>query len=194
MVISANDIQQSDASQNKTAAQAINALSLIFREAVRSKCHAEEFGKILLSVSSLNFASCNVLEKVWRKYSSSLLSSSKVWKFGLKHLSNQAHLTPWAEQVKCVLSIGRLAGFEWKFGVSTESSACSKLNSPFVILLFRIADTDGMVCPDFSNLDARSNSHNLCTQVKSHCVEMSVSEFNEFAESLNSIVAVLDTL
>ncbi len=34
----------------------------------------------------------------------------------------------------------------------------------------------------------------LRKQVKSHCVEMSVSEFNEFVESLNSIVAVLDTL
>ena len=36
--------------------------------------------------------------------------------------------------------------------------------------------------------------YQLYKQVKSHCVEMSVSEFNEFAESLNSIVALLDTL
>jgi hypothetical protein len=63
-------------------------------------------------------------------------------------------------------------------------------------------------CPAVSYRGYRRNGAPLCVsnaldnistnalrkQVKSHSVEMSVSEFNEFVESLNSIVAVLDTL
>ncbi len=116
------DIQQCGSDDKQTAQQAINALTLIYREAVRSKCHANEFETILSSVSSLNSSSCGILARVWSNHSTSLLSSSKVWISNTKSLYTLTYLVPCGWQVKSILSIGRLTGFEWKFGVSTESS------------------------------------------------------------------------
>lgn len=132
-----------------------NVLCVIFRDAFRSKCDPEEFGSAILSASNISSSLCDVLKRVWAQYYTALQSSVNV-------------------KVNKVLSIGKLSGFEWKFGVSTESSQSSKLNSPFVLLIFRITDTNGMV--------------------NSHVVEMSIADFNQFSESLSSMSAVLDTL
>ncbi len=89
-----HDIQCDEQKSLSKAAQAINALSLIYREAVRSKCNAEEFGKTLSLVSSLNSSSCTILERVWSKFSSTLLSSSKVSILDMKPFLSFDLLTP----------------------------------------------------------------------------------------------------
>ena len=74
-----HDLEQFDEkNRSQNAVQAINVLSFIFRDSIRTKCESEEFGRSLLSASYLSENSCEILKRVWTKYSASNNSSAKV--------------------------------------------------------------------------------------------------------------------
>mmetsp|Transcript_71679 Transcript_71679/g.105043 ORF Transcript_71679/g.105043 Transcript_71679/m.105043 type:complete len:209 (-) Transcript_71679:164-790(-) len=79
-----------------------------------------------------------------------------------------------ADRVKAVLSMGKLIGMDWKLSVATESCECSKMKAPVVVLRFRVADASG--------------------QAEAHSVELTVSEFEDFAAKVNEMSAVMETL
>lgn len=77
-------------------------------------------------------------------------------------------------QVASAVSVGRLVKLDWKLSVATESSSCSSLMSPFVVLLLTVSDSDG--------------------NLRSVPVEMTLAEFDQFATSIDEVASVLETV
>ena len=105
------------------------------------------------------------------------LKSSMEWSDGV--LAIVQHVWKEEGQALCdkpkdVLTVGQLVSMDWKLGVSISSSACRSLNSPHVSLLLKVADPAGTV--------------------QQHSVEMSVSEFQNFAAQLKEMANTLDTM
>lgn len=76
--------------------------------------------------------------------------------------------------VERAFSIGELVGLEWKLGVAIASSRCQNLSAPFVELIFRVADRNGMV----------STQH----------VELTYLEFQEMVKTFGHVASQLETL
>ncbi|XP_065178533.1 COMM domain-containing protein 6-like [Sycon ciliatum] len=72
-----------------------------------------------------------------------------------------------------ILNVGQLLNIDWKLGMAVSSSSCRGLNTPFVTLLLRVAEPSG-------NIIERS-------------VEMSVPEFQNFAQEMKSMSGMLAT-
>lgn len=70
------------------------------------------------------------------------------------------------------LKVGHLLSMDWKFGVAVKSSHCVRLNSPFVTLLLRVVDINGAT--------------------SSHSLELSLSEFQEFAQQFKQVASSLE--
>ncbi|XP_062862021.1 COMM domain-containing protein 6 [Trichomycterus rosablanca] len=64
------------------------------------------------------------------------------------------------QEVQTMASIGQLVDIQWKLGMAVSSDTCRSLNSPYVSVLMKIADTSGeisyksfeMTVPQFQNL------------------------------------------
>eukprot|EP00286_Rhodomonas_abbreviata_P027038 CAMPEP_0181300022 /NCGR_PEP_ID=MMETSP1101-20121128/6663_1 /TAXON_ID=46948 /ORGANISM="Rhodomonas abbreviata, Strain Caron Lab Isolate" /LENGTH=208 /DNA_ID=CAMNT_0023405221 /DNA_START=63 /DNA_END=689 /DNA_ORIENTATION=+ len=79
-----------------------------------------------------------------------------------------------SDKVKAMLSVGRLVNFDWKVSLCTETSQAERLNAPIITLRFQVALPNG--------------------QVSSHSAELSLKEFEEFADKVGEMSAVLETL
>ncbi|XP_055004705.1 COMM domain-containing protein 6 isoform X2 [Boleophthalmus pectinirostris] len=59
-----------------------------------------------------------------------------------------------------MLSIGQLVDMQWKLGMAVSSDTCRSLNSPYVMVMLKVADPSGQICqksfemtiPQFQNL------------------------------------------
>lgn len=76
--------------------------------------------------------------------------------------------------VERAFSIGELVGLEWKLGVAISSNRCQNLSAPFVELIFRVADRNGMV----------STQH----------LELTYLEFQEMVKTFAHVATQLETL
>lgn len=73
-----------------------------------------------------------------------------------------------------VLSVGNVVGMDWKLGMTVESSHCTDVSAPFVMLLLKVADSNG--------------------RVTSYPMELSLPEFRQLSTTLQETAAVVDSL
>ncbi|KAF2070937.1 hypothetical protein CYY_007743 [Polysphondylium violaceum] len=64
-------------------------------------------------------------------------------------------------------SIGKLVDFQWKLGVATSSSLTTQLNTPFISVFIKVVDAN--------------------EQVSSHSFELTVPEFQNFAQQFKDM-------
>lgn len=74
---------------------------------------------------------------------------------------------------KETLSVGQLVSMDWQLGMAMSSSSCRSLNSPYVTLQLNIADPSG--------------------SLQQRTLQMSVSEFQNFASQLKDMATALET-
>merc|ERR1712216_382294 len=65
-----------------------------------------------------------------------------------------------SDTVKAMLSVGHLVDIDWRFGLALQSSVCAYLKEPFVTLVLHVSNNAKVNC---------------------HTVELSVSQFQDFA-------------
>eukprot|EP00288_Rhodomonas_lens_P009945 CAMPEP_0177727708 /NCGR_PEP_ID=MMETSP0484_2-20121128/20470_1 /TAXON_ID=354590 /ORGANISM="Rhodomonas lens, Strain RHODO" /LENGTH=208 /DNA_ID=CAMNT_0019240389 /DNA_START=134 /DNA_END=760 /DNA_ORIENTATION=- len=137
----------------KKSHQTVNALSFVYKDAVRTRTAPEEVTQALQSIAGLAKSAAALLGRVYQQRSALLLSSARL---------------------QSILSVGRLVSFDWKVSLASESSECEKLNAPSITVQFKIALPSG--------------------QVATHSAELSLREFEDFADKVGEMTAVLETL
>ncbi|GAM21311.1 hypothetical protein SAMD00019534_044860 [Acytostelium subglobosum LB1] len=73
-----------------------------------------------------------------------------------------------------LFNVGRLVDFQWKLGVSVSSNKCEQLNTPFISVFVKVLDTNN--------------------QLASHSFELSVPEFQDFAQQFKDMSTLMDSL
>ncbi|XP_058246983.1 COMM domain-containing protein 6 isoform X2 [Hemibagrus wyckioides] len=81
----------------------------------------------------------------------------------------QAH-----QEVQAVASTGQLVDIQWKLGMAVSSDTCRSLNSPYISVLMKIADTSG--------------------EISYKSFEMTVLQFQNFYRQFKEIASVLETV
>ncbi|KAI5621348.1 COMM domain-containing protein 6 [Silurus asotus] len=81
----------------------------------------------------------------------------------------QAH-----QEMQAVASIGQLVDIQWKLGMAVSSDTCRSLNSPYISVLMKIADTSG--------------------EISYKSFEMTVIQFQNFYRQFKEIASVLETV
>lgn len=78
------------------------------------------------------------------------------------------------QEAQAMLSIGQLVDMQWRLGMAVSSDTCRSLNSPYVSLLLKVADTSGLI--------------------SQRCFEMTVPQFQNFHRQFKELAAVLETV
>ncbi|XP_043105454.1 COMM domain-containing protein 6 [Puntigrus tetrazona] len=78
------------------------------------------------------------------------------------------------QEVLTMASIGQLVDMQWKLGMAVSSDTCRSLNSPFISVLMKIADTSG-------DMSYKS-------------FEMTVQQFQNFYRQFKEMASVLETV
>ena len=128
---------------------AINAMIYLMTGVIKAKLKPNKFGQALLMFTGLVKEVITVIIKVWAEQAEVLLTSA---------ISKELH-------------VGELLSLDWKVGVSVASSVCSSLNTPFVTLVVRVADSDGVVT--------------------SRAFELSVAQFMDVAQAFEDIAELM---
>ncbi|XP_062313660.1 COMM domain-containing protein 6 [Osmerus eperlanus] len=88
--------------------------------------------------------------------------------------SEQGALVHTQQEAQAMLGIGQLVDMQWKLGMAVSSDTCRSLNSPYVSLLLKLANTSGLI-----------------TQ---RSFEMTVPQFQNFYRQFKEMAAVLETV
>ncbi|XP_072541310.1 COMM domain-containing protein 6 [Salminus brasiliensis] len=132
----------------------IRLLSFNFRSAAKSNLTAD------LLITRLGEASCK-----WSK--PALQVVHQLW---TENASNvQAH-----QEAQAMASIGQLVDIQWKLGMAVSSDTCRSLNSPYISVLMKIADTSG--------------------EISYKSFEMTVLQFQNFFRQFKEMASVLETV
>ncbi|XP_052420719.1 COMM domain-containing protein 6 [Carassius gibelio] len=78
------------------------------------------------------------------------------------------------QEVLTMASIGQLVDIQWKLGMAVSSDTCRSLNSPFISVLMKIADTSG--------------------EMSYKSFEMTVQQFQNFYRQFKEMASVLETV
>ncbi|XP_067266235.1 COMM domain-containing protein 6 [Chanodichthys erythropterus] len=78
------------------------------------------------------------------------------------------------QEVLTMASIGQLVDIQWKLGMAVSSDTCRSLNSSFISVLMKIADTSG--------------------EVSYKSFEMTVQQFQNFYRQFKEMASVLETV
>ncbi|XP_016388948.1 COMM domain-containing protein 6-like [Sinocyclocheilus rhinocerous] len=78
------------------------------------------------------------------------------------------------QEVLTMASIGQLVDIQWKLGMAVSSDTCRSLNSPFICVLMKIADTSG--------------------EMSYKSFEMTVQQFQNFYRQFKEMASVLETV
>ncbi|XP_048880095.1 COMM domain-containing protein 6 isoform X1 [Brienomyrus brachyistius] len=78
------------------------------------------------------------------------------------------------QEAQVMMSVGQLVDVKWKLGMAVSSDNCRSLNSPYVSLLLKVADTSG--------------------QITHKSFEMTVPQFQNFFRQFKEIATVLETV
>ncbi|KAJ8253386.1 hypothetical protein GJAV_G00212350 [Gymnothorax javanicus] len=129
-------------------------LSYHFRSAAKSSLTAEQLvSRLCASSSKWLKPSLQVLHKLWSEQGNLICS-------------HQGELP--------MTSVGQVVDVQWKLGMAISSDSCRSLNSPYVTLLLKIADTSG--------------------QISSKSFEMTIPQFQNFFKQFKEMAAVLETI
>lgn len=101
----------------------------------------------------------------WPKPSLQMLH--KLW---TEHIA----LVQFQQEGKVMLSIGQLVDIQWKLGMAVSSDTCRSLNSPYVILMLKVADPSGLICQKY--------------------FEMTIQQFQNLHSQFKDLAAVMDTV
>ncbi|KAL4604981.1 COMM domain-containing protein 6 [Arapaima gigas] len=132
----------------------IKLLAFDFRLAAKKNLTAEQLVTKLSQSSSL-----------WPK--SALQAVHKLW-------SEQGELVCSYQEAQIMMSVGQLVDVQWKLGMAVSSDTCRSLNSPYVSMLLKIAETSG--------------------QISTKCFEMTIPQFQNLFRQFKEIAAVLETV
>ncbi|KAJ8256096.1 hypothetical protein COCON_G00199600 [Conger conger] len=129
-------------------------LSFHFRSAAKSSLSAEQLTSRLCEGSS-RWAkpALQVVRKLWSEQGASVCGH---------------------QEAQAMLSVGQLVDVQWKLGMAISSDSCRSLNSPFVTLLLKVADSSG--------------------QISSKSFEMTIPQFQNFFKQFKEMAAVLETI
>eukprot|EP01132_Coremiostelium_polycephalum_P002268 gene2268-2791_t len=75
---------------------------------------------------------------------------------------------------KNVFNIGKLIDFQWKLGVSISSNHAQELNTPFISIFIKVLDSND--------------------EVSSHSFELTVPEFQDFAQQFKDMSHLIESL
>lgn len=88
--------------------------------------------------------------------------------------NSQGSLVHAHQKTQAMLSISQLVDMQWKLGTAVSSDTCRSLNSPYVTLLLKFADTSG--------------------RISQKCFEMTIPQFQNFHKQFKEMAAVLETI
>lgn len=78
------------------------------------------------------------------------------------------------QEAKGMLSIGQLVDMQWKLGMAVSSDTCRSLNSPYVMVMLKVADPSGQICQK--------------------SFEMTIQQFQNLHSQFKDIAAVMETV
>ncbi|XP_012689445.1 COMM domain-containing protein 6 isoform X1 [Clupea harengus] len=132
----------------------IRLLSSNFRTAAKNNLTADQL-VARLGEGSRHWAKAvlQVVHQLWSEHGS------------LIHTYQEAH---------AMASIGQMVDMQWKLGMAVSSDTCRSLNSPYVSLLLKVADTSG--------------------EVSYKSFEMTIPQFQNFHSQFKDISAALETV
>ncbi|XP_063070499.1 COMM domain-containing protein 6 [Engraulis encrasicolus] len=132
----------------------VRLLSNNFRTAARSSLTADQLvARLVEGGGQWAKAALQVLHQLWSEHGA------------LVHTYQEAH---------AMASIGQLVDLQWKLGMAVSSDTCRSLNSPYVSLLLKVADTAG--------------------EVTYKSFEMSIPQFQNFHQQFKEMAAALETV
>ncbi|VDH96555.1 Hypothetical predicted protein [Mytilus galloprovincialis] len=124
--------------EDKDLQSILHILKYIYRSASKLKVHHNSLKKQLLSSLKFTEETSENIACNWKEYGDALKSD---------------HSFP-------MFDVGKLIDMQWKLGVAVSSDDCRNLNSTFVAMNLKVADTSGkltshafeMTIPQFKNL------------------------------------------
>ncbi|CAG2212636.1 COMMD6 [Mytilus edulis] len=124
--------------EDKDLQSILHILKYIYRSAGKLKVHHDSLKKQLLSSLKFTEETSENIAYNWKEYGDVLRSD---------------HSFP-------MFDVGKLIDMQWKLGVAVSSDDCRNLNSTFVAMTLKVADTSGnltshafeMTIPQFKNL------------------------------------------
>lgn len=155
LVENCNKFQRSGVNLDwKSAQDIIRLLSFNFRSAAKSKLTADHLITSLGEASSKwTKPALQVVHQLWTENASIV----------------QAH-----QEAQAMASIGQLVDIQWKLGMAVSSDTCRSLNSPYISVLMKIADTSG--------------------EISYKSFEMTVLQFQNFFKQFKEMASVLETV
>ncbi|XP_036429342.1 COMM domain-containing protein 6 isoform X2 [Colossoma macropomum] len=138
----------------KSVQDIIRLLSFNFRSAAKSKLTAD------LLISKLGEASCK-----WSK--PALQVVHQLW-------TENGSLVQTHQEAQAMATIGQLVDIQWKLGMAVSSDTCRSLNSPYISILMKIANTSG--------------------EISYKSFEMTVLQFQNFFRQFKEMASVLETV
>ncbi|KAM6985834.1 COMM domain-containing protein 6 [Aplochiton taeniatus] len=88
--------------------------------------------------------------------------------------SNQGSLVHAHQEAQAMLSVSQLVDMQWKLGTAVSSDTCRSLNSPYVTLLLKFADTSG--------------------EISQRSFELTIPQFQNFYQQFKEMAVVLETI
>ncbi|CAG5865822.1 unnamed protein product [Menidia menidia] len=139
---------------HKTLQSIISFLSFTFRSGGKSNLSPDELVTKLEGGSSKWSKCClQVLHGVWGQHGA------------LVHAQ---------QEVRTMLSVGKLVDMDWKLGMAVSSDTCRSLNLPYVTLLLKILEPSGQICQ--------------------RSFEMTIPQFQNFHKEFKEIAAHMETV
>ncbi|KYR00342.1 hypothetical protein DLAC_03086 [Tieghemostelium lacteum] len=71
-------------------------------------------------------------------------------------------------------NLGKLIDFQWKLGVAVSNSYTKELNTPFISVFLKVLDSNN--------------------QIESHSFELTVPEFQNFAQQFKDMSSLMESL
>lgn len=129
-------------------------LLLTFRFAGNQSLSADSLiSKLEESSSKWSKSALQVLHKLWSEHGSDVKLQ---------------------QEAKGMLSIGQLVDMQWKLGMAMSSDTCKSLNSPYVMVMLKVADSSGQICQK--------------------SFEMTIQQFQNLYSQCKDIAAVMETV
>lgn len=138
----------------KSVQDIIRLMSFHFRSASKSKLTADLLStRLSESSSKWTKPALQVVHQLWTENAAIV----------------QAH-----QEAQAMASIGQLVDIKWKLGMAVSSDTCRSLNSPYISILMKVADTSG--------------------EISYKSFEMTVVQFQNFFRQFKEMASVLETV
>ncbi|XP_071951190.1 COMM domain-containing protein 6-like [Antedon mediterranea] len=135
---------------NGDVESAIEAIVFVFRSSAKCNATPDELADELSKSLLWDATTVSVMKQLWNEQG--------------KLLSTPATR---------LLNVGKLIDMRWKLGMAMSSESCKNINSPFVTISLKVANSSGLVT--------------------TRSFEMTISEFQNFSKEMKEMASMLDT-